>query len=205
MGRSSGAWVVSKCIELKEVLVVKVLFRTGAVIVLGLLIHCGVVAQTPPKTQSVKTEPAPQIDIHSRFRSLDSTPIRLADYPGKVVVLVLWASWCVPCQEAINGLVDLQREFADRGVQVIALSIEDSRAADPVVRRFVARFPTNYRVGWISTISADKLMTRKNVVPQIFVVQDGAVLKTFVGWHPTNTMVELRQVLDAAQKRKTTG
>ena len=184
----------------------KVLFKSYVVIVLGLLIHYGVAAQSPTETQSVKAQARAQIDINARFRSLDSTtPISLADYQGKVVVLALWASWCGPCRIAVNGLVDLHKEFADRKVEVIALSIEDPQKADADVRRFVVGFPSDYKVGWISTISADRLMASKGVVPQIFVIRDGVVLKNFLGWNPTMTMIELRKVLDEAQKRKTAG
>jgi len=48
-------------------------------------------------------------------------------------------------------------------------------------------------------------MASKGVVPQIFVIRDGVVLKNFLGWNPTMTMIELRKVLDEAQKRKTAG
>ena len=162
-----------------------------------------VAAQSPTQAQSGKTQPAPQIDINARFRSLDSsTPISLADYQGKVVVLTLWASWCEPCREVMYSLVDIHKEFGDRGVQVIALSIEDPRKADADVRRFVAGLHPDYKVGWISTISAAKLMSREDAVPQIFVIKDSAILRTFLGWHRTMTMIELRKVLDEAQVKK---
>jgi len=107
----------------------------------------------------------------------------MSDYRGKVVVLTLWASWCGPCREAINGLVELEDEFARRGVQVIALSMEDPRKSYADVRRFVEGFPSDYRVGWISAISADRLMAEKALLPQIFVIRNGLVLRTFLGWH----------------------
>lgn len=171
----------------------KALFRTFVIIVFGLLAQYGVSAQSP-RTESAK--PQPQIDSKARFRSLDgTTPISLADYQGKVVVLTLWASWCAPCLQAMYGLTDLNKEFAGRGVQVIALSTEDPQEADADVRRCVAGFHPDYRVGWISTISAGKLMAGEDVLPQTFVIRDGVILKSFVGWHPTQTMIELRTVL----------
>jgi thiol-disulfide isomerase/thioredoxin len=185
---------------------VKLLIKTPAVFILGLLIQCGVTAQTQTTTQSVKPQEAPQIDVNARFQSLGSTtPISLADYQGKVVVVALWASWCPACVMAVNGLVELEKEFADRGIQVIALSIEDPQKADTDVRRLVAGFPPGYKVGWISTISADRWMTRKGIVPQIFVIRDGVVLRSFQGWHATMTVTGLRKALDEAQKKKTAG
>jgi thiol-disulfide isomerase/thioredoxin len=182
---------------------VKLVYETFLVIVLTLLTHCGVAGQSAIKTQSEKDQPATQIDINARFRSLDSTtPISLADYKGKVVVLALWASWCAPCREVMYSLEDIHKEFADRGVEVIALSMEDPEKADADVRRFVAGLHPSYKVGWISSISGDKLSVRKGVLPQILVLRDGAVLKSFTGWHPTMTMIGLRRVLDEALVKK---
>jgi thiol-disulfide isomerase/thioredoxin len=152
-----------------------------------------------------RPEIPPHINPDAQFRSLDSTnPIKLADYRGKVVIVVLWASWCGPCRMTLSGMVDLQKEFAERDVQVIALTNEDPGKAYADVRRFVTGFPPDYRVGWISTISANQLMSRKDIVPQILVVRDGVILKSFLGWNPTMTVSQLRLVLDKAQGRAET-
>jgi thiol-disulfide isomerase/thioredoxin len=152
----------------------------------------------------LKTPGPPQISNDARFRSLDSTaPISMADYHGKVVVLTLWASWCGPCRAAVNGLVELDDEFARRGVQVIALSMEDPEKSYADMRRFVEGFPSGYKVGWISAISANRLMTRNDILPQIFVMRNGVVIKTLLGWHPTMTVTQLRQVLDEAAGKAT--
>jgi hypothetical protein len=83
---------------------------------------------------------------------------------------------------------------------VIALSIEDPRKAEADARRFLAGFPDDYKIGWISKISADRLMAKEAVVPKIFVIKDGVILRRFVGWNPATTVTTLRQALDAAQR-----
>jgi thiol-disulfide isomerase/thioredoxin len=179
----------------------KILF----VIFSGLLIHCDAAAQGPAKIESAKP-PVPQIDINARFRSLDSTtPISLADYRGKVIVLMLWASWCAPCRMGINRLVDLQKEFANRGVEVILLSTDDPRTAQADARRFVAGIPAAYKIGWIGKISADRLMAGKDVLPQVFVIKDAVILGSFLGWHPSMTIIGLRKILDKVQEKKPPG
>jgi hypothetical protein len=103
------------------------------------------------------------------------------------------------------SLQDIHKEFADHGVEVIALSIEDPKKADADVRRFLAGLHPDYKVGWISAISSDRLAVRKGVLPQILVLRHGTVLRSFLGWHPTMTMIELRKVLDEALKKQPAG
>jgi hypothetical protein len=51
-------------------------------------------------------------------------------------------------------------------------------------------------VGWISRISADKLMAGQDVLPQTFIIKDGIILRSFVGWHATRTIEQLREALE---------
>ncbi|MDN5849490.1 MAG: TlpA family protein disulfide reductase [Nitrococcus sp.] len=66
----------------------------------------------------------------------------ISEWDGKVVVLNFWASWCEPCRREIPLLIDLQRQYGERGLQVVGVAI-DSRAA---IRDFAKRVGINYPV-----------------------------------------------------------
>ncbi len=44
---------------------------------------------------------------------------------GKVVMLNVWATWCVPCLKEIPDLLEVERELAGRGFVLLGLSIDE--------------------------------------------------------------------------------
>jgi peroxiredoxin len=67
----------------------------------------------------------------------------LADFRGRVVVLNFWATWCPPCIDEMPSLERLHQAMADRGVAVIAVSV-DERFSD--VPAFVEKFDLTFSV-----------------------------------------------------------
>ncbi len=65
---------------------------------------------------------------------LGGDTLRLRDLRGKVVLLNFWATWCVPCRAEMPDIERLSREFAGRGLVVVAVNLQEGRRA---VRRFV--------------------------------------------------------------------
>ena len=49
----------------------------------------------------------------------------LADWRGQVVLVNVWASWCLPCQAEQPLLVSAYRELAPRGLQMVGINVRD--------------------------------------------------------------------------------
>ena len=61
--------------------------------------------------------------------------LALADYPGEVVVLNVWGSWCGPCREEAPNLEFVERQTAAHGVAVLGIAVRDEpQAARDFVR-----------------------------------------------------------------------
>ena len=54
--------------------------------------------------------------------------IRLGALRGKVVLLDIWASWCGPCKEEMPLLDEIAGRLRRRGVEIIAVSIDEEKA-----------------------------------------------------------------------------
>jgi len=78
-----------------------------------------------------------------RLESLDGPEIGPPDFPGQVVVVDFWATWCAPCRAQAAILEDVHAEWGERGVQFLAVDVAEDRA---LVEGFVAKNPFPYPV-----------------------------------------------------------
>lgn len=76
----------------------------------------------------------PQPVINVRYLTENGSRGDMEDFRGKVILVNVWATWCVPCREEMPTLDALQAELGGDDFEVVALSID--RAGSPVVRRF---------------------------------------------------------------------
>lgn len=62
--------------------------------------------------------------------ALDGSTVHLSDYKGKVVLIDFWSTTCDPCLAEMPHLVDLYKANKDKGLVVLAVSLDgpESRA-----------------------------------------------------------------------------
>ena len=53
-------------------------------------------------------------------------------YKGKIVLVDFWATWCGPCIAEAPNVVAVYKEFADKGFDVLGISLDSEDAADKI-------------------------------------------------------------------------
>ena len=77
------------------------------------------------------------------LKTVDGKKVSLSDYKGKIVILNFWATWCPPCRTEIPHFIKVQKDYAEKGVQVIGLSLDD-QSSD--VKSFIKEAKFNYPI-----------------------------------------------------------
>jgi len=77
--------------------------------------------------------------------TLDGQEVTLASLRGEVVLLNLWATWCVPCRQETPYLESVYEEKHDRGLEIVGISMDTGDAAEAVAA-FVNDFKVTYTI-----------------------------------------------------------
>lgn len=59
------------------------------------------------------------------FKTRDGADARLSDFRGKVVVVNVWAMWCLPCRTEMPTLARLAEAYAGRDLVVLPVNVDN--------------------------------------------------------------------------------
>ena len=130
---------------------------------------------------------------------------KLSDYKGKVVVLDFYATWCEPCRAETPHLVNLQKQYGDKGLQVIGLNVggEDDRDQVPA---FAKEFGIQYPLAYPDDDLVDQLLSDNQNIPQSFVYdRNGKLIKRFIGFESSGAAQIERVVQQALTENPVAG
>ena len=103
----------------------------------------------------------------------------LSDYRGQVVLINLWATWCIPCKDEMPALQSFYDTNKDNGFTVIAINDGDSLTdVAEFAEDYDLTFPIWLDPTYIATEQAFKTMN----LPSSFVIdRNGTVQLLWVG------------------------
>ena len=120
-------------------------------------------------------------------------------FKGKVTVVNVWASWCVPCHEEAPLLTELAQ---DKRLQFVGIDYKD---APDNARRFLGRYGNPFGIVGVDGNGRAAIEWGVYGVPETFVVgRDGTILYKLVGpVTPDNIDAVLKAEIDKALKAGT--
>jgi cytochrome c biogenesis protein CcmG/thiol:disulfide interchange protein DsbE len=122
-----------------------------------------------------------------------------AVFKGKVSVVNVWASWCVPCHDEAPLLTELAK---DKRLQIVGINYKD---APDNARRFLGRYGNPFGIVGVDTNGRASIEWGVYGVPETFVIsRDGAIAYKMVGpVTPENFQSVLRVEIEKALKAGT--
>jgi peroxiredoxin len=113
---------------------------------------------------------------------LGSGSIVLKELRGQVVFLNFWATWCPPCKEEMPSMERLYKRYKDRGLTMLAISIDTGAAQD--VEKFVKKLGLTFPIGLDPKLEVANRYTVR-ALPSTFLI-DGAGATVAVALGPRN-------------------
>jgi thiol-disulfide isomerase/thioredoxin len=110
--------------------------------------------------------------------------ILLSQYSGKVVLLAFMFTTCPHCQHTSQILSALQKEYGDRGLQIVGAFFNDN--APQLIPDFVTQFQPTFPVGYASRAQVNEYLQhppgKPTYVPElIFIDRNRQIRGQFTG------------------------
>ena len=138
--------------------------------------------------------PEPGAVLH--FEDGEAQPRSLADYRGRIVLLNIWATWCVPCVKEIPALDRLVAALDGADVAVVAVSVD--RKGIDAVRKAFADLDVEKLAPYIDRSGQALRTVRAMGLPtSLLIDREGRELGRVVGpvaWDDDATVAFLRQI-----------
>jgi thiol-disulfide isomerase/thioredoxin len=122
---------------------------------------------------------------NARVQTIDGTDTSIEEATDKdnVVILSLWATWCVPCIKELDAISEVYEDWQDEtNVELIAVSVDDSRTVKRVKSLINGK-------GWEYEILLDtnndlKRALGASTVPLTLLIKDNKIVYRHSGYSP---------------------
>ena len=105
----------------------------------------------------------------------------LGQWPGKVLVVNFWATWCAPCREEMPEFVRAQKDYGARGLQFVGIAVDQADKVEQFSKEFGLNYPS--LIGGYGAVELSKMLGNKLAALPFTVVVDrqGRIAHTQLG------------------------
>ncbi len=130
---------------------------------------------SPFAVEKLSAQKAPEFIL----KDVSGKQVSLSSFKGKVVVLNFWATWCPPCREEIPSLDELYKRFRNKGLVVLAVSLDPSASS---VGNFLQRHPVGFPMLFDEKRNVTKSLYKVFSLPTTFLIdKKGNIAQKYFG------------------------
>ena len=133
-----------------------------------------------------------RVEVGARAPEFRVTDIATGDtvslrerYAGKVTLVNIWATWCVPCRAEMPSMEQLYTELGPRGFEIAAVSIDEAPAED--VRDFAVELKLTFDILHDRSTRIQQAYQTTGVPESFLLNREGRIVKRVIGAHDWNS------------------
>ena len=155
-----------------------------AVILTAGLVITGCIAGAEPTT-AIVGKAAPDFQL----QNLDGQSVTLSGLRGSPVIINFWATWCQPCASEMPYLQEINNEWSDKGLIVLAINWGESASQ-------VEQFTQAHNLSLQVLLDTKKVAAEKYGIrafpTTFFIDKDGIIQVKIIGAFPNKAAIESR-------------
>lgn len=122
-----------------------------------------------------------------QLTTVNDEEISKEKYKGKVLIVDVWGTWCPPCREEVPHFVALQKEYGDKGLQIVGCNSENEETPEEnvaIVKKSIEEFNINYPCALIDDQFYQQIPEFQGFPTTLFIDSTGKVRMMMVGAQP---------------------
>ena len=137
-------------------------------------------ANEVPNIKNIVISKEPKKYDNLMFLDVNNKPINLNDYPGNLILINFWATWCLPCKEEMPSLDLLQENVKLDNLKIFPINVgKDSIEKSEIF--FLDLKIKNLKIYFDSPITLAKKFALRGIPTSILINKEGEEFARIVG------------------------
>ena len=138
----------------------------------------------------VAQEPAPDFTLPTLPSDGE---ISLSALKGRVVYVDFWATWCPPCRKSFPWMDEMQAQYGEDGLTIVAISIDRNRK---LAERFIQKMAPGFTVAHDPQGTVSKKYKVSAMPTSYLIDREGNIVDTHIGFRESDKAKQERKIED---------